>query len=113
MGRHAKAKGPEFWDNAKDLRHGTVNGYSNLHCRCNYCREAWRQYHLVYMHTHPEQRERHSKWMSQYRGYPGNSEYRENPTMWTREPECTCGRPSDPHIVHRVGGTPCFILEDA
>ncbi len=24
-----------------DPRHGTWNGYSNLHCRCGLCREAW------------------------------------------------------------------------
>jgi hypothetical protein len=27
-----------------DPRHGTVNGYVNLHCRCDECREAWRTY---------------------------------------------------------------------
>ena len=25
-----------------DPRHGTENGYNNLHCRCPECREAWR-----------------------------------------------------------------------
>jgi hypothetical protein len=24
-----------------DKRHGTVNGYSNLACRCQRCRDAW------------------------------------------------------------------------
>ena len=24
-----------------DPRHGTVNGYSNLDCRCQRCRDAW------------------------------------------------------------------------
>jgi hypothetical protein len=24
-----------------DPRHGTENGYSNLRCRCQHCREAW------------------------------------------------------------------------
>lgn len=27
-----------------DPRHGTANGYGNLKCRCDACREAWRQY---------------------------------------------------------------------
>lgn len=26
-----------------DPRHGTVNGYTNLHCRCNLCRRAQRE----------------------------------------------------------------------
>jgi hypothetical protein len=28
-----------------DPRHGTVNGYSNLGCRCQPCRDAWAVYH--------------------------------------------------------------------
>jgi hypothetical protein len=27
-----------------DPRHGTLNGYSNLHCRCDACRGAWADY---------------------------------------------------------------------
>jgi hypothetical protein len=27
-----------------DPRHGTLNGYSNLKCRCQPCREAWASY---------------------------------------------------------------------
>lgn len=27
---------------ADDVRHGTVNGYGNLRCRCGPCRDAWR-----------------------------------------------------------------------
>lgn len=27
-----------------DPRHGTLNGYSNLRCRCEACRTAWREY---------------------------------------------------------------------
>ena len=27
-----------------DPRHGTVNGYSNLKCRCSECRSAWATY---------------------------------------------------------------------
>lgn len=26
-----------------DPRHGTTNGYTNLHCRCPDCRQAWAQ----------------------------------------------------------------------
>ena len=29
----------------EDSRHGTVNGYANLRCRCDACREAWRIYY--------------------------------------------------------------------
>ena len=27
-----------------DERHGTVNGYNNLRCRCDKCRQAWAEY---------------------------------------------------------------------
>ena len=27
--------------NPSDPRHGTVNGYGNLKCRCDRCRETW------------------------------------------------------------------------
>lgn len=33
-----------------DPRHGTTNGYSNLGCRCEPCREAHRVNHNAYMH---------------------------------------------------------------
>lgn len=32
-----------------DPRHGTPNGYGNLGCRCDACREANRQNHAKYM----------------------------------------------------------------
>jgi hypothetical protein len=32
-----------------DPRHGTTNGYGNLHCRCDRCREAKRIMHAEYM----------------------------------------------------------------
>ena len=32
-----------------DPRHGTTNGYSNLGCRCDECREANRLGHAKYM----------------------------------------------------------------
>jgi hypothetical protein len=33
----------KWWiqDGDGDHRHGTVNGYTNLHCRCEACRKAW------------------------------------------------------------------------
>lgn len=34
-----------------DPRHGTSNGYGNLGCRCDECREANRQNHARYMAT--------------------------------------------------------------
>lgn len=39
----------EFASTASDPRHGTVNGYSNLRCRCDRCTEAWAVNHKVYM----------------------------------------------------------------
>lgn len=30
--------------NKDDPRHGTINGYSNRHCRCAECRKAWTAY---------------------------------------------------------------------
>jgi len=32
-----------------DPRHGTINGYGNLGCRCDLCREAHRKNHNEYM----------------------------------------------------------------
>ena len=32
-----------------DPRHGTVNGYGNLRCRCEACREANSNHHREYM----------------------------------------------------------------
>lgn len=32
-----------------DPRHGTTNGYGNLGCRCDACREAHRRNHNLYM----------------------------------------------------------------
>lgn len=31
---------PEFWSAPSDCRHGTVNGYNNLKCRCPRCKAA-------------------------------------------------------------------------
>lgn len=41
--------------NSDDPRHGTVNGYSNLKCRCADCRSAWADYMWL------RRRERHAK----------------------------------------------------
>jgi len=43
-----------------DPRHGTVNGYRNLYCRCDRCREAHREAHAAYMASSPAQREAHA-----------------------------------------------------
>jgi hypothetical protein len=32
-----------------DPRHGTVNGYGNLGCRCDACRTAHREHSVMYM----------------------------------------------------------------
>jgi hypothetical protein len=42
-----------------DPRHGTVNGYSNLGCRCPECRQAWTEYHYDYMHADEKRLENH------------------------------------------------------
>lgn len=38
-----------------DPRHGTVNGYRNLHCHCDKCRDAVRRDQADYLLRHPEQ----------------------------------------------------------
>lgn len=40
------------------VSHG-VSGYQRG-CRCDSCRSAWRDYHRVWMHAHPEQRRKHA-----------------------------------------------------
>jgi hypothetical protein len=47
-----------------DPRHGTVNGYGNLQCRCPDCTEAYRVRHLADMHSHPDRAQRHAKRMA-------------------------------------------------
>lgn len=44
-----------------DSRHGTSNGYNNLECRCQPCRDAHAKQHLAYMHEHEEQMEKARK----------------------------------------------------
>lgn len=44
-----KPRGEEFWNNPEDERHGTTNGYSNLKCRCDRCKDAWKVWHRSYM----------------------------------------------------------------
>lgn len=39
-----------------DARHGTLNGYSNLRCRCEDCKRANNVNHTDYLNRHPEQR---------------------------------------------------------
>lgn len=38
-----------------DPRHGTTNGYSNLACRCQPCRDAWTAYLLGRREVRAEQ----------------------------------------------------------
>lgn len=42
-----------------DPRHGTVNGYTNLGCRCPACTRSNADRMRDYMNRHPEQREKH------------------------------------------------------
>ena len=46
-----------------DRRHGTTNGYKNLDCRCQPCRDAWAASMADYYVRHPEQV--HAKKMNQ------------------------------------------------
>jgi len=43
-----------------DPRHGTDNGYGNLSCRCQLCRDAWAARQYDYMKRNPEQRRKHN-----------------------------------------------------
>ena len=45
------------------IPHGTASRYINLLCRCLLCKKAWREAHLRYMHSHPEQQLRHRLYM--------------------------------------------------
>ena len=47
-----------------DIRHGTLNGYRNLGCRCQPCRDANTAAMRVYRHAHPEQSERQAAYRS-------------------------------------------------
>lgn len=40
-----QAKRAWMHDNPNDPRHGTVNGYNNLRCRCDRCRTAATRHH--------------------------------------------------------------------
>lgn len=44
----------DFIADPSDPRHGTSNGYSNLKCRCDRCREAWAAAHAKYMERRRE-----------------------------------------------------------
>jgi hypothetical protein len=59
-----------FQADLSDPRHGSVNGYTNLGCRCKgpgSCTEAWRLDHFDYMHAKPERLESHRIREAQYR----------------------------------------------
>lgn len=44
-------KNAAFQADPTDPRHGTMNGYNNLKCRCLRCKEAWRIYPNNQMHN--------------------------------------------------------------
>lgn len=73
-----KPRGPEFWDDPTDERHGTVNGYGNLACPCDRCREAWRIKHLEYMHR-GDNLQRHADRQMGYRGVERTKPYAPRP----------------------------------
>lgn len=47
--RPAGRRNPDFLTDFTDPRHGTLNGYNNLHCRCQGCTEAHARYQAAYM----------------------------------------------------------------
>ena len=70
-----------FYRNPADPRHGTTNGYNNLGCRCEPCRKAWGDDHVIYMHRNPEQRrkavEREREATALKHGFASREEYEE------------------------------------
>lgn len=68
-----------FYRNPDDSRHGSTNGYNNLGCRCQRCKDAWAADHLRYMDAHPEQREksnvRERELTALKNGYASREEY--------------------------------------
>ena len=82
MGERAAANREAFWENPKDPRHGTPNGYSNLGCGCDPCTAAWADYHLAYMRRHPEQRERAADRNIDLRGGTRTRPYAPRPERW-------------------------------
>lgn len=73
-----------FLRDKSDPRHGTANGYVNLTCRCQRCRAAWADYHLVYLHTHPEQRRKLADRNLALRGSKRQRPYTERPERWRK-----------------------------
>jgi hypothetical protein len=59
--------------------HGTVNGYTNLGCRCEKCRAAWARAHKDYLDRHPEQREKARQRERVRRGRPAEMPWRAKP----------------------------------
>lgn len=41
-----------------DPRHGTVNGYVNYQCRCQFCKAAWTEYRRKWNNATPERRKK-------------------------------------------------------
>lgn len=69
----------QFFNNPDDPRHGTLNGYDNLCCRCDRCRRANADYQADYYRRHPEQYEKSKAWSRKQkalqRGYASHEEY--------------------------------------
>lgn len=73
-----KPRGPDFWNNPDDPRHGTVNGYSNHKCRCDRCRANWTRWHREYMHR-GDNLERHAHRQMERLGRTRKREYAPRP----------------------------------
>lgn len=85
-----KPRGEDFWNDPEDERHGTTNGYSNLKCRCDRCKEAWKLWHREWMHQ-ADRLERHAERQRVFRGKERTAPYQPRPRKnaegeWT-EPE--------------------------
>lgn len=52
---------------ADDPRHGTVNAYVNLWCRCGECRRAWATYKRTWRNADPARQAAHAESSRRYR----------------------------------------------
>jgi len=93
MGEVRDRNREKFLSDPTDPRHGTPNGYSNLGCRgeiCDgACTRANTNYHLDFMHRHPEHREKAADSNMRRLGKTRQSPYTERPERWKEpyEPE--------------------------
>jgi len=76
-----------FQANPEDERHGTVNGYVNLGCRCDRCRGAQRDYCRDYTHRTGRRRPR-EQWLSERRTQAESRDNHGSETRYSRGCRC-------------------------